>query len=64
MINLKDWTAYYSPRQTQALAGDVTLLMETARPADVGQFLQHELEIPAANRVHVGLAIYHVTENI
>lgn len=52
-IDLKEWTAYYHTGRDDTQSGEVTMLMETSRPTDVNQFVQHELDIPPGDRVHV-----------
>ena len=67
-MDLKEWTAYFNlnevtgvtkPKPEIASTSDVTVLMETARPVDVNEFLQRQLDIPPADRVHVGTICYN-----
>ena len=57
-MNLRDWTSYYSVGGVyteDSRHEDVMVLLEAVRPRDIQKFLQHELDVCPADKVHVSM---------
>ena len=58
-MNLRDWTSYYSVGGVYTedrKHEDVMVLLEAVRPRDIQKFLQHELDVCPADKVHVSIS--------
>ena len=61
-MNLRDWTSYYSVGGVYTedkRHEDVMVLLEAVRPRDIQKFLQHELDVCPADKVHVSILLHH-----
>jgi hypothetical protein len=60
-VNLTDgWTEYYRPQgeyREDSTHEDVVLLLEARRPTNVDTFLEHELQVSPAEKVHVSIFV-------
>lgn len=56
VVDLQDWTAYYRPTgmfKEDSSHEDTMLLLEAFRPSNVERFLEQELEVSPAEKIHI-----------